>query len=207
MIKLIRKLNATITPFHDVSLFHTFFGVPVEKSVGLEGYDGFIFKNVYNSFEAEADQENKTITIKSGMGIAFGRQFELADNETIVFSLGFLNGIKYVLIYAEINTLDPTNEKISFKMAYAGSSYPIIKGQNLVETPNGIARIPLWKATYTASGSVHISNLTRLAPLEDPSGAENTRMLQLSSYIATSLVSTLFPISDSFTYAINEAKR
>lgn len=96
-LKLIRKNNQTeVTAYDDATIFHLAKGHDV-----LTLKNGGIFKGVYNSFGYILDRVNRKFILKSGMGMLYGRQFELPDNDTMEFSLATATSNSFTTIYVE----------------------------------------------------------------------------------------------------------
>jgi hypothetical protein len=140
-VNLIRKNNGVgITAFQDAVLFHL-----------AKGENGVI-PNVHEEFEASFDYTTKILTVASGMGIAYGRQFEVVPGEEIQFDFSALAGTRYIVIYLEIDLRDPTNETASLKATYSDSAYPeITEGDNLISSPNGLYRMLIFHVIKTSS--------------------------------------------------------
>lgn len=143
-VNLIRKNNgAGITAFQDSVLFHL--------SKGVNG----VIKDVHNEFSTIYNNTTKKLIVSSGMGIAYGRQFEIKPGENVEFDLTSLGtATKYISIYAEIDLRDPTDEVVSFKATYSDSAYPqITEGDNLISTPNGLYRMHLFHVLKNSSNA------------------------------------------------------
>ena len=113
--------------------------------------------------------------IKTGYGTIFGRQFEIDENYDI--NMSALTGKKYCVVYVEINLKSVTNSIISVKLVYAGANYPDVSTDDLIERKQGIARMPLYRFIYTASGSSRFSAITKLFYTYSNGIAEKARMM------------------------------
>jgi len=112
-VNLIRKNNQeNVTAYEDTVLFHLIKG---ENGV-LPGV-GDLFALSYNS-------STQKMKVNSGMGMMYGRQFEIKEGEEVEMDWSALTGIKYISVYVEIDLRDPTNETATFKSTYASSAYP-----------------------------------------------------------------------------------
>lgn len=151
-VNLIRKNNgAGITAYQDAVLFHL-----------AKGENGVI-ADVHDEFNATYDNSEKKITIASGMGIVYGRQFEITPSEVVQFDFSTFTGTRYIVIYMEFDLRDPSSEVAMLKSVYASSAYPIIDvGDNLIEIPNGISRYELYRILKTDSDATIIPVFTKL---------------------------------------------
>lgn len=113
--------------------------------------------------------------IQPGFGTIFGRQFEIDENYDIDMSA--LTGKKYCVVYVEINLVSVTKSFIAVKLAYAGAGYPDIETNNLIEKKQGIARMPLYRFIYKASGSSRFSDITSVHYTYTAGVAERARMM------------------------------
>lgn len=136
-LDLIRRNNQEeVTAYHDSVLFHNIKGVN-----GVLDAVGDVFALTY-------DPVNKVISIGSGMGLTYGRQFEVSDGSTVVIDASALSGTIYLLIYAETDLRVPTAETTLFKYVYARTTYPALpngEGDNLIAVKHGCARMELWR--------------------------------------------------------------
>lgn len=149
MANLIRKNNqAQVTAYQDSVFLHF-----------IKGVSG-VFKDVYDEFGYTAEGSN--FTLRAGMGIVFGRQFELERGTTQVFNLSTLTGTKYVLVYAEVDTRDMANQKVTFVAINQSLSYPSVVSQNLISTEQGLAYVPLYRFIYTAGAGSPIGVVEKL---------------------------------------------
>ena len=151
-VNLIRKNNGVgITAYQDAVMFHL-----------AKGENGVI-PDVHDEFEANYNSTSKILTIASGMGMAYGRQFEIVPGETIEFDFSTLSGTRYIVIYAEIDLRDPTNEVAILKSSYASTAYPVIDaGDNLIDVPSGIHRMVLYHVLKTGESATIETKFTKL---------------------------------------------
>lgn len=181
-LSLIGKANGTITAYHDAVVYHF-----VKGNSYLDRNSnkiGGIFKDVNNEFDYEVNQAQKKITIKSGMAMIYGRQFELPEDESISIDFSFLTGKQYIIIYFELDTRNVTDEKVTLKYAYAGGNYPILNGEtNLCENKIGVARLILLQLIYTAGGVEPFSSISKEAYVYEPGVAERARSMDSSGSI------------------------
>lgn len=143
-VNLIRKNNGVgITAYQDAVLFHL-----------AKGENGVI-ADVHDEFSTTYNNTTKKLIVSSGMGIAYGRQFEIKPGENVEFDLTSLGtATKYITIYAEVDLRDPTDEVVSMKATYSDSAYAqITEGDNLISTPNGLYRILLFHVLKNSSSA------------------------------------------------------
>lgn len=139
-IRLTRSNNQSgITAYDDAVMFHLIKGkngvVPGIPSAGDE------FKCIYNS-------NTKKLEISSGMAVMFGRQWEITAGSKVFVDLSSLSGTNFITVYAELNTLDPTNEKVEIKSMSSTGNFPDPgEGSNLITTKTGKARMVLYFVT------------------------------------------------------------
>jgi hypothetical protein len=151
-LNLIRKNNGVgITAYQDAVLFHL-----------AKGENGVI-PDVHDEFEASYDGTSKILRVESGMGIAYGRQFEIVPGEEIQFDFSALAGTRYIVIYVEIDLRDPTNEVASLKSSYASTAYPVIDaGDDLINVPSGIHRMVLYHVLKTGDNATIETKFNKL---------------------------------------------
>ena len=146
-LNLIRKNNqAEVTAYQDTVLFHA-----------MKGING-VFPNVGDAFALSYNSTNQQMTINSGMGMLYGRQFEILEGDTIVWDWSALTGVKYISVYIEIDLRDPTAETAAFKSTYASLGFPTITdGDNLIINRTGVARMLMFYIYRNSSGSMTIT--------------------------------------------------
>ena len=113
--------------------------------------------------------------LKSGYGTIFGRQYVIEDDYDI--DLSSLTGKNYCVVYAEINLNYVTKSYFSIKLAHAGAGYPDIPTDDLVVKKQGIARMPLYRFIYKASGSDRFTAVTCLYYTYSNGVAEKVRTM------------------------------
>ena len=141
-INLIRKNNQSeVTAYHDSVIFHS-----IKGKNGIFQYVGTGFSTVFNN-------TTKVFTINSGMGMLYGRQFEVVEGGEINFNWSALSPPKYISIYLEIDLRNPTLETAEFKALYDNTTYPVITaGDNLIAIKQGVARMEMFRVYLTSSG-------------------------------------------------------
>lgn len=145
-INLIRKNNQpAVTAYHDATVFHML------KGHDYAGKNGGVFSGVNNGFGYITDAVNKKFIVKSGMGMLYGRQFELSGNETVEFALSSFESITYGTVYVEVNTTDDENETAQIKCAYSSEVWPTLGNTDIYKNKTGIATMPLYRFTWIPS--------------------------------------------------------
>lgn len=146
-VNLIRKNNQlNVTAYEDTVLFHA-----------IKGTNG-VFPNVGDMFSLSYTASNQTMLINSGMGMVYGRQFEIKEGEEVTWDWSALTGVKYISVYVEIDLRDPTNETAAFKSTYASGGYPsITDGDNLIASPTGVARLLMFWVYRNSAGTMSIA--------------------------------------------------
>lgn len=176
-LTLITKKTGTTTAYHDAVLYHQFKGNSFHRQNSQK--IGGVFKGIYSEFNYLVDQTAKTLIISSGMGMIYGRQFELPEGETIKFDFSFLTGEQYVTVYFEVDTRNITDEKVSLKYKYAGGNYPIMEDEiNLYQNKLGVARMVMLHFEFVASASEPFKNITEQFYLFEPGVAEKARSMK-----------------------------
>lgn len=192
-LNLIRRNNQTnVTAYHDCVLFHSSKGKSFDNS-----YNGSVFKDVYNEFGYKIDTVLKKFILRSGMGMIYGRQFELPDNEEFEIDLSALTGIKYVTIYAEIDTRDVTSEKVAIKSTYASAGYVELGSANIYKNKQGVATMELYRIYYDASNPSYSVVITRFN-FYVPGEAETVRSVPGTSLINGRKVSDIVESNRSY---------
>lgn len=191
-LKLIRKNNQTeVTAYDDATIFHLAKGHDV-----LTLKNGGIFKGVYNSFGYILDRVNKKFILKSGMGMLYGRQFELPDNDTMEFSLATATSNSFTTIYVEINTT--TNpETIEIKSITSNTGIASLGNTDIYKYKKGIARMPLY--TIRITGGL-VFSVSKVAYIYEPGVAERARALDGDATINGQKVSDLVDPTQGTVY-------
>lgn len=198
-LRLIRKNNQEeVTAYDDATLFH------LAKGHDYTGTTrGGIFQGVYNSFGFIVDNANLSgskFILKSGMGMLYGRQFELPGNETLEYSVSSLKSGAYVVIYAEISITD-TDETINIKSAYSMSGYPSIGNTDNYKNKKGVATMILYRFRYENG---KIGSVEKVAYVYEPGTAEKARSLDADATINGRKVSELIdPTPGNISYVYN----
>lgn len=176
-INLIRKNNQpAVTAYQDATVFHML------KGHDYAGKNGGVFPGVNNGFGYIADAVNKKFIVKSGMGMLYGRQFELPGNETVEFALSSFETITYGTVYVEVNTMDSENETAQIKCAYSTETWPTLGNTDIYKNKTGIATMPLYKFTWVPLLSMFL--LISKAYYEfRPGVAEKGRKIEASGII------------------------
>jgi hypothetical protein len=142
-LTLIRKNGGSVSAYDDAVIFHSALGHDYSGATR-----GIVFQGVHSQFGYSINLATKALSILSGMGALYGRQFELADGKTIDISLVNLSSI-YFLVYVEINaTTNP--ETISLKTVY-GSGLPSLGNVDIYASSSGVATMPLYMFYWTGS--------------------------------------------------------
>lgn len=141
-VNLIRKNNQpNVTAYQDAVLFHA-----------IKGENG-VFPNVGTAFKLTYNPSSKKATIGSGMGMIYGRQFEIAQGEEVEMDWSALAVGTYVSVYVEVDLRDPTTETATFKATYSATGYPIVAtGNDLISLPKGLSRMLMYQVDIKASG-------------------------------------------------------
>lgn len=135
MVKLIRKNNAEITAYQDSVMFNL-----------AKGTNGII-KNVGSEFALTYTWQTSTFLLGSGMGVAYGRQFEIPAGDFSGLSLDNYPTPSYFIIYFKIDLSNPSAETVTLEFDAGTADYPAISGlgDDLTKYPNGICRVPIYK--------------------------------------------------------------
>jgi hypothetical protein len=182
-VTLIRASNYSgVTAYQDAVLFHLF-----------KGANGVI-PGVGNEFAASYSTATKKLTIQSGQGIIYGRQFEIPSGETAELDLSALSSVKYVSVFAELDTRDSGNEVVTIKSLYDSTTYPTIDpGDNLIQQKTGVARIMLYKMIFRPTSGATITkafNMLRndwIANADNANSAKNADKAKDSTRINDNL--------------------
>lgn len=147
-VNLIRKNNQeNVTAYEDTVLFHL-----------IKGENG-VLPGVGDLFALSYNLGTQSMQINSGMGIMYGRQFEIKEGEEVEMDWSALSGVKYISVYVEIDLRDPTTETATFKSTYASGEYPTVSaGDNLITTTTGVARMLMFWVYRSSSGQMTITN-------------------------------------------------
>jgi len=159
---------------------------PYEDSIVHNSMRGDHFEQIwrggiFSGVGFNIDNVNKIFYIEPGYGMIYGREFEIT--ETYSFELGALTGVKYCVIYVEIDLQNVTYNKIDVKLQYAGANYPNVSGEDLIENKTGIARMPLYKFIYRAESNsgTYITDAEVLFYSYDEGVVEHVRYLEFTS--------------------------
>lgn len=190
-LTLITKNAGTATAYHDAVLFHQLKGNSVHGQNRQK--IGGIFKDVYNEFSYTVNQNTKTLIISSGMGMIYGRQFELAEGESIKFDFSFLTGKQYVTIYFEVDTRNITDEKVTLKYKYAGGNYPIVDDEiSLYQNKLGVARMVMLHFEFVAAANEPFQKIAKQYYLFEPGVVEKARSMKSPGEINGHTLDELF---------------
>lgn len=156
-VRLIRSTNsAPVSVYDDAVIFHS-----------AKGHDytgdkrGGVFEGVYLNFNHIKDDVNHKFIIRSGMGMLYGRQFELPENETIEFELETMAN-KYLVVYVEIVADHETGdddeevdtEEINIRSQYSSGGYPSIGNLDLIKNRYGTATMELYRVKVGSNGLI-----------------------------------------------------
>jgi len=128
--------------------------------------------------------------LKSGYGTIFGRQYAIESDYDI--DLSSLTGKNYCVVYAEINLNYVTKSYFSIKLAHAGAGYPDIPTDDLVVRKQGVARMPLYRFIYKASGSDRFTAVTCIFYRYGDGVAERARIMDSNGVWNGRVLSNLF---------------
>lgn len=192
-IRLIRANNATaVTAYDDAVVFHS-----------AKGHDytgdkrGGVFDRVHESFNRIVDNVNRKLIVKSGMGMLYGRQFELPPNETVEFITAD-KIYQYIVIYVEVKVQLVSGEEqatVSLKLQYSSQGYPSLGNTDLIANRYGIATMELYRLKTDGSG--RIMEITDRRYIYIPGYAEKARMMSGDGVINGREVNKLvFPDKD-----------
>lgn len=164
-IRLIRSTNSDpVTVYDDAVVFHS-----------AKGHDytgdkrGGVFEKVYSGFNGYLDKTQGNLIIQSGMGMLYGRQFELPQNETkeIPYSTG-----QYLIAYVRLEVTAST-ESISIEYTYSSLSWPSIGNTDLIRNRTGVATMELYRVNATGGAVTLIDRRY----IYRPGYAEKARMM------------------------------
>lgn len=175
-LTLITKSAGAVSAYDDSAAYHSFLGSDDRAQTR-----GVVFLGAYGGFEATPNQGADSISVASGSGALYGRQFRMPAAGS--FALGALTGTKYCLVYAEVNTKNVTAQTAKLKMAYDAGGYPVPANSNLSNEELGVAAMPLWRFIHKAGDPSPISNLTRLFEGRAPGRPFAARSLRPGSTI------------------------
>ncbi len=171
----------TIYPYDDAVVHHSMKG---------DQFEGTFIGGVYSGFDYETNTTNGTFTVKAGFASIYGRQFELdADYE---INMAALSGIKYCVVYVEVNLKNFTRQSAEIKLAYANAGFPDVESDDLiVRKHGGVARMPLYSFVYTANSHSFDFISTKFYTYS-PGVAERARSMDSNGVWNGRLVSNLF---------------
>lgn len=169
---------------------------PYEDSIVHNSMRGDHFEQIWRGgvlqgINYSIDSAERCIFIEPGYGMIYGREFEIT--ETYCFDLGLVTGVKYCVIYIEIDLQNVTANKIEVKLQYAGSNYPDVSSEDLIEVKTGIARMPLYKFIYRAESknSEFITNVQPMFYSYEPGTYEHARALEADAKLNGRTISNL----------------
>ena len=139
IVYLVRE-PPTVFPYDDAVIHYNIKG---------DHHEGIYKGGVFYGFGVSYPETGK-IRIAPGYGSIWGRQFELESAHDIDMSA--LTGVKYCVVYVEVNLKSATNQKAEIKMIYAGAGYPDIDTNDLIIQKQGVARMYLYSFEYEANG-------------------------------------------------------
>jgi len=139
IVYLVRE-PPTVFPYDDAVIHYNIKG---------DHHEGIYKGGVFSGFGVTYPETGK-IRIAPGYGSIWGRQFELESAHDIDMSA--LTGVKYCVVYVEVNLKSATNQKAEIKMVYAGAGYPDIDTNDLIIQKQGVARMYLYSFEYEANG-------------------------------------------------------
>ncbi len=175
-IRLIRCANSEeVTPYDDAVVFHSAKGHDYTGSKR-----GGIFYKVYNQMNFIRDNVNHKFIVKDGMGMLYGRQVEIPQNETIEFDVSSLRS-QYCVIYVEIsNSLGASDGDddvldVNCRLTYSSLSVPTVGNTDLIANRYGTATMPLYSFFIDANGQM--GEITDLRYVYLPGVAERARMM------------------------------
>lgn len=157
--------NPIIEPYDDAMVHYQMKG---------DGFENQSKGGVFQGLGYHVDNENKTFTVESGYGTRDGREFEVEDHEIDMIGL---TGIKYCVVYVEIDCRNITKNRCEIKLAYAGANYPSIDRGDLVSNNEGIGRMELYSFIFNSTEVVPFQSVKRLFYEFEDGTAESVRAL------------------------------
>ena len=199
-IRLIRCNNSDpVTPFDDAVIFHS-----------AKGHDytgdkrGGVFYKVYDQLGYIRDNVNHKFILRSGMGMLYGRQFEIPENENLEFSVTSLAG-KYCVVYVEVTNefVDMTGETdendqpipsydqvtVTAQLVYSSEGYPTIGNTDIIANRYGTATMELYRFQVNAQGE--IGDIIDRRYIYMPGVAEKARVLDGTAIVNNRKLSDL----------------
>lgn len=155
----------------------------VHNSMKGDQFEGVWKGGAYSGLDYVIDEPTRTFNIQPGYGSIYGRQFELTETHEV--SLVSLTGLKYCVVYVEVNLKNVTRQAVSIKLAYAGAGYPDVQSEDLIKNKNGIARMPLYQFTFNAlaGGGEIFTDIEPLFYTYEPGTAEHVRIMEGTAQI------------------------
>lgn len=187
-IKVLTKYGVSPTSYSDSLVYSSMNGKDI---FGLT--NGEVFNGVGSSFAITANQTDKKITIGTGMGDIGGRQFR--SDSAIEISLQTLTGIKYCVVYAQVDTKNVTAQSARILLAYDAGSYPTLSTKSLSENELEVSNMPLWRFIYTATAAKPIGSFLKLFTGKEPGAAFSARSLPGASMMMGKPIEELKPQS------------
>ena len=199
-IRLIRCNNSDpVTPFDDAVIFHS-----------AKGHDytgdkrGGVFYKVYDQLGHIRDNVNHKFILRSGMGMLYGRQFEIPENENLEFSVTSLAG-KYCVVYVEVTNefVDMTGETdendqpipsydqvtVTAQLVYSSEGYPTIGNTDIIANRYGTATMELYRFQVNVQGE--IGDIIDRRYIYMPGIAEKARVLDGTAIVNNRKLSNL----------------
>jgi hypothetical protein len=146
------------------------------------GYNG-VNEKYGNKCSYEIDGSN--FKIKSGEIIIDGVQAKIDANGQSI-NIVNISGTQYYSVYCEVNLSIANSKKVEIKSDYETATYPTItKGDDLTETPTGIARLELYRFTASSGVISNVSKMFNLLSMKFVKSEEfdNSNLTQIGSYI------------------------
>lgn len=178
-----RRVNTSkiiVSPYEDSVVHHILKGHHFEKI-----WPG----GVYLGLDYSVDNSEHIFKVKKGYGTIYGRQFEIDEDYEI--SLSALTGLKYCVVFVEVNLRAYTAQKATIKLQYAGAGFPEVKFDDLVKKQNGVARLVLYEFRYEATSASPFQDIKSVFYTYEDGTAENVRCLEATAKINGRLVSNL----------------
>lgn len=205
-IRLIRCNNSDpVTPFDDAVIFHSAKGHDY-----TENKRGGVFNKVYDQLGYIRDNVNHKFILRSGMGMLYGRQFEIPENENLEFSVTSLAG-KYCVVYVEVTNefVDMTGETdendepipsydqvtVTAQLVYSSEGYPAIGNTDIIANRYGTATMELYRFPVNAQGE--IGDVIDRRYIYMPGVAEKARVLDANAIVNNRVLGNLiYPDKD-----------
>lgn len=147
-LRLIDKNGGEVTAFDDARTRHFVKGNKDTNDIG-----GVYAQLTSNPFKLS--YVGKQIIIGQGVGILWGRRFEIPANETRTINVTG-SGTQYITIYLVLDTSNSANEKIIVRAVQAQNAYSTkygFKSDNLILNNFGTAVMELYRVKVTVNSS------------------------------------------------------